>query len=188
MGVNHFGTYALTIELLNAGVFAATGQPRIVITSSENHLDVSAGILKLSDIDLNEDWNALKAYSQSKLCNLLFAYKLHRVLQASPEHKRISVIATHPGLTMTPAVAKNPAVSKFAMPLEMGVLGNVVSVASPKVKSGTYVGPWRQAGLGEFRISGLPKVIPSSKQSYDESLQDQLWEISAKRTGCVLRS
>ena len=187
MGVNHFGTYALTIELINAGVFASVKHPRIVITTSENHLKVTAGVLELENIDLTKDWKALKAYSQSKLCNLLFAYKLHRELQHSAKFKRFVVVATHPGLTLTPAVQNDPQVSKFAMPLEMGVVGNVVSAASSKVRSGTYIGPWKTAGLGEFRIAGLPRTLNSSEQSYDEDLQDQLWELSAKRTRSILQ-
>jgi hypothetical protein len=48
------------------------------------------------------------------------------------------------------------------------------------VHGGQYFGP---DGFGQMR--GYPKVVSSSDQSHDESLQRRLWEVSEKLTGVV---
>lgn len=85
-GVNHFGAFALTLGVLNSGLLAKSDAPRIVLTSSELHRKRFAGspTKAMDDIESNNGKYTGKAsYNVSKLFNLLMAYKLQRVLEAS---------------------------------------------------------------------------------------------------------
>jgi hypothetical protein len=63
---------------------------------------------------------------------------------------------------------------------DMGALPTLRAATDPDVLGGQYFGP---DGFGQSR--GYPKVVSSSDQSHDESLQRRLWEVSEKLTGVV---
>jgi hypothetical protein len=70
------------------------------------------------------------------------------------------------------------AFSFFAQKPAMGALPTVRAATDPTVKGGQYYGP---DGIGE--VAGHPKVVSSSQQSHDESIQDRLWNVSQELTG-----
>jgi hypothetical protein len=63
---------------------------------------------------------------------------------------------------------------------DMGALPTLRAATDPGVLGGQYFGP---DGLGGVR--GYPKVVPSSDQSHDATLQRRLWEVSEELTGVV---
>ncbi|WP_320664259.1 SDR family NAD(P)-dependent oxidoreductase [Prochlorococcus sp. MIT 1223] len=111
--VNHLSHYYLTRKILPL-LFRSTS-PRIIITASEVHNPKSPGgrVGKVADIgnleglrsgkgfmmlDGDINFNADKAYKDSKLCNILFARELYRRL--SDKGKEIPIIAWAPGLVI----------------------------------------------------------------------------------------
>lgn len=68
-GVNHFGHFLLTMSLLD--LISSGG--RIVNVSSGAH---KTGKIHFEDINLMKGFNVIKAYSQSKLANVLFTREL----------------------------------------------------------------------------------------------------------------
>lgn len=72
-GINHIGHFLLTTELLDV---MGKGS-RIVNVASGAH---KVGNIHFNDINLTKGYNVVKAYSQSKLANVLFTRELARKL------------------------------------------------------------------------------------------------------------
>ncbi len=72
-GINHLGHFLLTTELLDRMVPGS----RIVVVASGAH---KVGKIHFEDINLKKGYNVVKAYSQSKLANVLFTRELAKKL------------------------------------------------------------------------------------------------------------
>lgn len=174
MGTNHFGGFALTGRLM--GLLSATPGARITVTSSVAH---RRGNPDLADLDWRtRRYNAWRAYGDSKIANLLFAYELSRRLGGTGP----TVCASHPGWTRTDlqrhsgvANVLNPII---AMPVEQGVLAPLRAATDPEARSGDFFGP---DGRGEMR--GYPVRVEPVERAKDPELARRLWEISVERTG-----
>ncbi|KAK2193241.1 hypothetical protein NP493_16g04020 [Ridgeia piscesae] len=92
LAVNHLGPFLLTNLLLD--LIKSSAPSRIVNVSSMVH---SYGHMHLDDLNLEKDYTAKKAYSQSKLANVLFTRELDRRLKGTG----VSVFALHPGVVRT---------------------------------------------------------------------------------------
>lgn len=92
---NHIGHFLLLTELL-AQVKAAQSA-RIVIVSSSAHTGAPAGGIELDNLDGSRGYSAWRAYSQSKLANILFANELARRLKDDG----VMVNSLHPGVIAT---------------------------------------------------------------------------------------
>jgi NAD(P)-dependent dehydrogenase (short-subunit alcohol dehydrogenase family) len=105
-------------------------------------------------------YNGEEAYALSKLCNILFTYKLSRFLK----EKKITVNALHPGVIGTKLLRAGWGMG--GAPIEKGAETSLYLAASDEVEnvSGKY-----------FSDKHMQK---SSAISYDENLQEQLWKMS----------
>ena len=178
-GTNHLGHFALT-GLLIEHLLPVEGS-RVVTVASNAHKQRAA--IHFDDLQWERHYDRHAAYGQSKLANLLFTYELQRQLAAKSE-PTISV-AAHPGLSSTDLMRHlpgfvRPFVPLVAQPPAAGALPTLLAAAGPAVRGGQYYGP---DGLGEWR--GDPKLVRSTKQSYDEDLQRRLWAVSEELTGVV---
>src|SRR5271157_1996319 len=173
-GVNHLGHFRLTALLLP--LLLQTPNARIVNVSSSAH---RWGKINFVDLNTEKDYKPMKAYSQSKLANLLFTYELQRRLDAAG--KEICVVASHPGWART-HISKarlTRLISKiFAQSPTMGALPTVYAAVGDAVTSGKYFGPG-----GLLGISGFPKEVQSSKMARGIGLAGKLWQISEERAG-----
>jgi NAD(P)-dependent dehydrogenase (short-subunit alcohol dehydrogenase family) len=180
-GTNHLGHFALTGLLLDR--LLPTQGSRVVTVSSVGHRIRAA--IHFDDLQWERSYSRVGAYGQSKLANLLFTYELQRRL--APRGTTIAA-AAHPGGSNTELMRNMPAplrVATAAMaPLfqgaDIGALPTLRAATDPDVHGGQYFGP---DGFGQMR--GYPKVVSSSDQSHDESLQRRLWDVSEKLTGVV---
>lgn len=180
-GTNHLGHFALTGLLVD--LLLPVPGSRVVTVSSIAHRTRGAAI-HFDDLQWDRTYSRTGAYSQSKLANLLFTYELQRRL--APMGTTISV-ASHPGLASTELVRNPSAVLRLIAPVlgplvsqdaAHGALPSLRAATDPAVLGGQYYGP---DGRGELR--GSPRVAPSSPQSYDQALQQQLWSVSEDLTG-----
>lgn len=92
IGVNHLGHFLLTNLLLD--VLKKTRPSRIVVVSSLAH---TRGEINTGDLNSELAYDEGKAYSQSKLANVLFTRELAKRLEGS----RVTVNALHPGIVDT---------------------------------------------------------------------------------------
>jgi NAD(P)-dependent dehydrogenase (short-subunit alcohol dehydrogenase family) len=182
---NHLGHFALTGLLLDRMLPVAGS--RVVTISSTGHR-LGRGDLDAA-VSATGRHRGFRAYGQSKLANLQFAYELQRRLDAAGA--ATASLAAHPGTAATGILqhhadrwpkplraAVMAGVRGFAQAPAMGSLPGVRAATDPAAVGGTCYGP---RGPGETR--GLPVVVKTNGRSLDRQLQDELWTRSEALTG-----
>ncbi len=183
-GTNHLGHFALTGLLLDT--LLKTPNSRIITLSSIAH---KSGNINFQDIHLKQSYRRHKAYAQSKLANLIFAYELQRRLSAAKAN--ILSVAVHPGVTnsnlVIPAFEKAgmKSFSHWAKSIIPKVTQNTLNGALPAlyactedtIQGGDYIGP-----DGLFQLYGTPKKVKSTKRSHDRNIASKLWALSESLT------
>ena len=126
----------------------------------------------------------MKAYKQSKLANMLFAFELNRRLEAKGSSTK--AVAAHPGLAKTSwaddnldgfmkLLGKIMSLTSYQS-AAMGALPLLYAGADPNAKSGGYYGP-------EHDTKGYPVEVQAGDAAYNETDAKRLWELSEKLTG-----
>jgi NAD(P)-dependent dehydrogenase (short-subunit alcohol dehydrogenase family) len=179
-GTNHLGHFAFTGLLVDH--LADVPGARVVTVSSNGHKILAD--IHFDSLQWERSYSRVRAYSQSKLANLLFTYELQRRL--ADGHAAVAV-AAHPGASSTELNRNLPEVllpvvnaiaPLFSQSAAMGALPTLRAATDPGVLGGQYFGP---DGFGEQR--GYPKVVASSDKSHDLDLQRRLWAVSEELTG-----
>ena len=120
----------------------------------------------MSEIDLDnlqaeKGYSLYPIYAVSKLCNLLFGYKLAELIM----EKGMTVNCLHPGLIDTNL---NPLRSEHvvarALPVEQGSISTMFLATSDKMK-----------GITGKYFNHLAEMVDSKPISYDKDIQDRLW-------------
>jgi NAD(P)-dependent dehydrogenase (short-subunit alcohol dehydrogenase family) len=168
--VNHLAYFLLTKLLLD--VLKASAPSRIVNVSSGDH---NNGAIDFDDLQGEKGYKGAKAYSQSKLADVLFTYELGRRLEGTG----ITANCLHPGAGVRTNFGSGVfgvfglivrALRPFMISPEKGAETSIYLASSPEVEglSGRYF-----VKKAEAR---------SSDVSYDESRARRLWEVSAELT------
>ena len=167
--VNYLAPFLLTNLLLDK--LKASAPARIVNVSSESH---QSGYIKMDDLELEKGYRLMRAYGQSKLALVLFTYELARRLQGTG----VTANCLHPGFVAT-NIGQNGVgsvgrsivkliFSSLGISPEEGAKTSIYLVSSPEIEGVT----------GKYFVKSIP--VRSAPISYDETLQRQLWEESAK--------
>lgn len=177
---NYLGHFLLTGLLLP--VLERTPDSRIISLSSNAH---KSGTINFDDLHfLKTRYSSWKAYAQSKLACLIFAYELDRRLK-NKLSTTISV-AAHPGASNTNLGQHVPKVLTGAASLVGAVIGHKPEIAArstliaaldTNVFGGEYYGP---SGFGEWK--GNPIEVYGSENSRDKVIAKKLWTISEQMT------
>jgi len=173
-GINYLGHFLLTGLLLEPLKNAA--EARVVSLSSLAH---KWGDIYFEDLQFQNNYDKQKAYGQSKLACLMFAYELDRRLKA--QQLSVKSLAAHPGLSRTNLFRHLTGMMKLLTPFVYPFTQSAKSGAQPQIKAaldeklagGDYLGP---SGFQEY--SGKPKVVGSNAISNDKEKAKRLWEIS----------
>lgn len=185
LGTNHLGHFALTGLLLPR--LLDTPGARVVSVSSSAH---RPGRIHWEDLQFERRYRKWRAYAQSKLANLLFAFELDRRLRKAGA-SAISV-AAHPGYAATnlQAVGARMEGARFleqilalgnrfvAQSAAMGALPTLHAATASEVQGGDYFGP---ASLGE--MWGAPRKVGSTARAKNPADASRLWELSEALTG-----
>jgi NAD(P)-dependent dehydrogenase (short-subunit alcohol dehydrogenase family) len=168
--LNHLSYFLLTNLLLD--IFKASTPARIVNVSSGANF---SGRVKFDDLQLKKGYSGWRAYSQSKLMNVLFTYELARRLEGSA----VTANVLHPGFVATNFGRSNGGLFNWifrlaqvtALTPEKGAETSIYLASSPEVEgiSGKYYDNKR--------------TVHSAAASYDQDAAKRLWEISLALTG-----
>jgi len=177
IGVNHFGSFALTGLLLDR--LSAGNDARVVNTSSGASKLVKG--VDLDDLQFERTpYKKLEAYGRSKLAVLLYAAELDRRLRKAG--LPVKAVAAHPGVSNTSAPSgrflEQWAMSLLAQSAAMGALPQLYAATAHDVAGGDYYGP---GGMAELR--GYPTKVDYTARAKDEAAAARLWMISEKLTG-----
>ncbi len=168
--INHMAYFVLTRALRERLV--ASAPARVVSTASGAH---AGARLDFDDLQCAGGYSAWKAYSRSKLCNILFARELARRLAGT----RVTANCLHPGLVASRLAddaggwaARRFSLAKlFAISPEKGADTLVYLVSSPEVA----------AVSGEYFAKR--KIEKPSAAARDDASARLLWEKSEAIAG-----
>jgi NAD(P)-dependent dehydrogenase (short-subunit alcohol dehydrogenase family) len=167
--VNHLASFLLTNLLLET--LKASAPARIVNVASASQ----TRSINLDDLESEKKYRPLQAYGQSKLATVLFTYALAERLAGTG----VTVNCLHPGAVATnnidrgfPPFARPLAgiIKRFLITPEQGAQTSLYLATSPEVEGVT----------GKYFVRCQQK--PSVLISYDPSLQERLWKVSAAMT------
>ncbi len=187
IGTNHLAHAALTWQLMPA--LRARPGARVVTLSSIAH---RGGSLDIDDLNFQRRrYSPTRAYSQSKLANLLFTFELDRRAQRAGLDLRS--IAAHPGMSGSDLALNSlrarslpEALTSIARPFNdlitqsvaQGALPQLFAATDPAATSGSYYGP---DGFAEMR--GHPTRAKTTSAAQDTRLAERLWEATEQLTG-----
>lgn len=156
LGVNYLAPFLLTRLLVP--VLSRPGDTRIINVSSMMH----GSSLDLENLQGEKSFDGSEAYGLSKLCNILFTYKLAR------EYSKEDFVThcLHPGVINTKLLRRN--FGNIGNPVEEGASNLEHAATSKNMKdiTGKYFKDQREQS--------------SANISYDIVIQDKLWKISNK--------
>ena len=188
-GVAHLGHFALTALLLPALLRSAS--PRVVSVTSNSH---SSGRIDLANLQLERGYSASRAYTNSKLACLLFAFELQR--RASQANCALISVAVHPGFSTTTIAAgwnaenRRKLMDRFEVwgyRVCMWALGQdaadgarslVEAASGSNITPGGYYGP-----TSLFQTKGPPGPVKPGARALDLKMAARLWEESETLTG-----
>ncbi len=169
--LNHLAPFLLTSLLLERLV--ASAPARVVTVSSGAQ---SMGKIDFDDLMGGRKYSGQRAYSQSKLANVMFTYELARRLGGTG----VTATVLHPGVTRTAFGAED---SARAMAPIIAVLRPFMR--SPELGADTAVflssSPEAEGVTGRYFANR--KAMNSHKSSYDTATTARLWRVSADLVG-----
>jgi retinol dehydrogenase-14 len=169
--LNHLAPFLLTNLLLDR--LKASAPARVVTVSSGEQ---ARGRIDFEDLQGARDYSAQRAYSQSKLANVIFTNELARRLQGSG----VTATSLHPGVVRTNFGAEDQA-GFFA------VIGAVVrpflKTPAQGARTSIYLASSPDMGgvSGQFFADRKPKT--ANRFAYDTELAARLWQVSSELVG-----
>ncbi|GAA2489221.1 SDR family oxidoreductase [Terrabacter carboxydivorans] len=172
--VNHLAPFLLTHLLLDR--LRASAPARVVTVSSGAQ---AMGRIDLDDLQGTRDYSGQRAYSQSKLANVMSTYELARRL-AAVDGAAVTANALHPGVVRTAFGQEDsgpwmrrllPVVRPLMKSPERGADTSVRLASSPELEGVS----------GRYFVNG--RASRSSRASYDTEVAARLWCASAELVG-----
>jgi len=183
-GTNHLGHFALTSRLL-ALLRSGRGARVVNVSSGAHH----TGRIAFGDLQSERRYGPWRAYGQSKLAMLMFAFELQR--RSDAQGWGLIANAAHPGYARTELIANGrgetgllwqinrwlirPRLSQSAAD---GALPTLFAATSPQAQGGAYYGP-----SGFFELIGPPLPARISKRARDIGVAARLWQESERLAG-----
>lgn len=187
-GTNYLGHFALTARLLP---LLSAGNARVTTQSS---VSAQTNGINWDDLNFERSYSDSKAYSQSKIANLMFGLELDR--RSSSAEWGITSNASHPGVTPTNLLKAQPHMGRsrdtagFRMvkvfarlgllnrSAEEGMLPALYAATHPQAEGGKFYGP-----SGFLHLSGPAAEQQVYRPARDEEEAARVWEKSEELVG-----
>jgi len=182
LGVNHYGHFLLS-GLLFERIENSKG--RIVVVSSEGH-KMGLKTIQFDDMNWDKNYHPNKVYSQSKLAQMMFAYKLQDKIKQQGKH--VKVYVCHPGASKTSLIRDSASLATriswsimvklgLAQSAEKGAYPEVMCATESNLKQRAYYGP-----TGLMNFGGPVGECKLGSFVLDDEVLTKLWAISEKAT------
>jgi NAD(P)-dependent dehydrogenase (short-subunit alcohol dehydrogenase family) len=181
-GTNYLGHFALTGRLMP--LLENAPAARVVNLSSLAH---RSGQIHFDDLQSLRSYSPWRAYGQSKLAMLMFAFELQR--RAEANSWPVISNAAHPGYARTDLIANGPGergvlwqINRAMQPFVShsaaeGALPTLFAATSPDAHGGEYFGP-----NGFYELKGPPRRAHVAAQAKDAEVAAKLWKVSCELT------
>lgn len=187
-GTNHLGHFALTARLMP---LLTAGNARITTQSS---IAARSGAINWEDLDFAKSYSSGKAYSQSKIANLMFGLELDR--RSAQAGWGVTSNVSHPGVTATNLLAAQPHMGRssdtlsvrvirsfarmgiFTQTVDQGLLPALYAATHPAAQGGKLYGP-----SGFQHTTGAPAEQEVYRPAGDMADAARLWELSEQLVG-----
>lgn len=187
-GTNHLGHFALTARLLPMLV---AGRARVTTQSS---VAARSNAINWDDLNFERSYSKERAYSQSKIANLMFGLELQR--RSAVAGWGITSNVSHPGVTATNLLAAQPHMGRsrdtlavrgirafarlgiLTQTVDQGLLPALYAATSPDAEGGKLYGP-----SGFQHLSGAPAEQEVYRPARDDAEAARLWTLSEQLVG-----
>lgn len=163
--LNHLNYFLLTHLLLD--VLKSSAPARVINVSSDAHRGAK---VRFDDIQHEKNYSGFTAYSQSKLCNILFTYELARRLEGTG----VTVNVLHPGFVAS-EFGKN---NGFLMRLVLRLLTPMAKSNNDGASTSIYLASSREVDGVSGKYFVDTREVASDPNSYDQAAAEKLWNLS----------
>jgi NAD(P)-dependent dehydrogenase (short-subunit alcohol dehydrogenase family) len=179
---NYLSHFALTAQLMP--LLMATPAARVVPLGS---IAAHQGRIDFSNLQSEQSYKPMVAYSQTKLACLMFGFELQR--RSDLNGWGIASISAHPGVSRTELVTNGMGdtgpvgwvrkhLSGLFQPVPQGALPILMAATDPAARPGGYYGP-----QGWLEIRGLPGAATPPAHALDHNVARRLWGVSEELSG-----
>ena len=169
--LNHLAPFLLTSLLLER--LMASAPARVVTVSSGAQ---AQGSIDFDDLMGERKYSGQRAYSQSKLANVMFTYELARRLEGTG----VTATVLHPGVTRTAFGAED---SARAMAPIIAALRPFMRSPERGADTAVYLASSPEAAGVTAQYFANRKAKKSHKSSNDTATTARLWQVSADLVG-----
>lgn len=187
-GTNHLAHFALTAQLLP---LLRAGGARVTTQSS---IAARSNAINWADTDFEQSYDVGRAYSQSKIANLMFGLELDR--RSRRAGWGITSNVAHPGVTATNLLAAQPQMGRssdtvavrvirftsrlgvLTQTVDRGLLPALYAAVHPESEGGKFYGP-----RGFQHLTGAPALQDVYAPASDPADGARLWELSERLVG-----
>ena len=171
--VNHLAPFLLTNLLLD--LLERSAPSRVVTVSSTAF---RRGRIDFDDLQAARSFSGIRAYSQSKLANVLFTNELARRLQGT----RVTANCVHPGVVRGTGLGHG---ERFPLPIRViwALVRPVMKSPEQGARTSVYAAssPDLEGVSGRFFANSRP--ARTSAAADDRALAERLWTVSAQLVG-----
>jgi NAD(P)-dependent dehydrogenase (short-subunit alcohol dehydrogenase family) len=170
--VNHLAPFLLTSLMMDLLIDSAPS--RIINVASQTHKGAE---INFNDLNSKSNYDPTAVYSKTKLMNILFTYKLSRMLKGTG----VTANCLHPGVVTTRLLLDYHGGS--ALRQFFSRLRNDSAAKAAQTSIYLAVSDEVEGQTGKYFTDMQSRE--SSPATYDKKLADRLWEVSSELTGII---
>ena len=172
LAVNHLAPFLLTHVLWDG--LQQSEDARIINVSSEVHKR-AANVFDLDNLQLTENYSAMKAYGISKLCNVMFTHELAK----RTKNSTMTTYSLHPGVVGTQLAEEAGWGMKLFYWIGKPFMRSPASGAATTI----YLATSDEVTSMNGRYFKDEELAEPAAIAYDDDITSQLWKRSKELTG-----